>query len=489
MFLILCLLTLKTIASDNKKQEIDSLLNKTKELRKAGKLLLQLETAIKALDLSDERGYEQENAEAHLWVSDVLFKVGLYKESFEYLEHLQVIKYDNEDPEFQSESHGLKGKSYMGLNLPQQAYEEFQQQLACVKMLNGKIKKQSLVQVFRNLAAVFSQLEKPDSVRKYNKLQLDVLLELDEKENVLLYLDSYDCLGDFYTERGDFAKAELYLNKSLDLVDKYQIPVFFNTKTYKGNLELKKGNYKKALIYFEESVANMEKVGVWDEISRRYKFLANYYRYHKLGDKKAEDYEVGYTWVNDSLEKRNKQILDVVLNQIKGSREKEAAAKVAKSVTVSIVGLILLVVVITFFVWRVRHNRKLLGQKDEALQETEIMNRKLTGQIGENKFNDLIDLAKNNNPEFLIIFTELYPRFIQSLKIRDPNIRTTELEFCAMAFLNFSTKNIAEYTYVTVRAVQVRKNRLRKKFAIASDADFNTWMRGLAENENLDRMP
>jgi hypothetical protein len=65
------------------------------------------------------------------------------------------------------------------------------------------------------------------------------------------------------------------------------------------------------------------------------------------------------------------------------------------------------------------------------------------------------------------------------MKMRDPNLRSTELEFCAMAYLNFTTKNIAEYTFVTIRAVQIRKNRLRKKFEIPSDADFNNWMREL----------
>ncbi|MNE39864.1 hypothetical protein D3C81_1268960 [compost metagenome] len=53
-----------------------------------------------------------------------------------------------------------------------------------------------------------------------------------------------------------------------------------------------------------------------------------------------------------------------------------------------------------------------------------------------------------------------------------------------MTFLNFSTKNIAQYTFVTVRAVQVRKNRLRKKLNIASDIDFNNWMR-----EQIQRSP
>lgn len=93
------------------------------------------------------------------------------------------------------------------------------------------------------------------------------------------------------------------------------------------------------------------------------------------------------------------------------------------------------------------------------------------------KFNNLITLAKNNNAEFLTLFNELYPEFVESLKAINPKIRSSELEFCAMTFLNFSTKNIAEYTSVTIRAVQVRKNRLRKKFNIASDIDFNNWMR------------
>jgi len=101
-----------------------------------------------------------------------------------------------------------------------------------------------------------------------------------------------------------------------------------------------------------------------------------------------------------------------------------------------------------------------------------------------NNFNDLIALAKNNNAEFLALFSELYPEFAVSLRAINPKIRSSELEFCAMTFLNFSTKNIAQYTFVTVRAVQVRKNRLRKKLNIASDIDFNNWMR-----DQIQRIP
>ncbi|PRD49452.1 hypothetical protein C5745_01770 [Sphingobacterium haloxyli] len=130
-----------------------------------------------------------------------------------------------------------------------------------------------------------------------------------------------------------------------------------------------------------------------------------------------------------------------------------------------------------YFLWRAQRNRYVLKEKEVVLSEKETLNKALSTAIQENKFNDLLVLARNNSPEFLALFTELYPEFIQALKTIDPKIRNTELEFCAMAFLNFSTKNIAEYTFVTTRAVQIRKNRLRKKFNIPSDVDFNTWMR------------
>ena len=65
------------------------------------------------------------------------------------------------------------------------------------------------------------------------------------------------------------------------------------------------------------------------------------------------------------------------------------------------------------------------------------------------------------------------------MKQLDPNIRSSELYFCALAYLNFSTKDIANYTFVTTRAVQVRKNRMRKKYDIPSEIDFNEWFRDL----------
>jgi len=482
LFFILCLLTLKSIAADNKKQEIDSIVSKAKELQSQGQFLPQLETAIKALKLSDTYNYDEGKARAHFSMADALVYVGLYKEALQHLEAVEQTNYYKEKIIMQSEVHRVRGRAYTYLKLNQQAIREYYLQLGVIKNLEGDAQKISYLYTYANLCTVFDRLVQLDSVQKYIELQLRVLQGGDEKNYALMYLGLYDDLGQLYVRKGDFGRAQKYLDKSLELVDKYKIPQYSNTYLFLANLEIEKGNYKQALAFYEKSLAHKRALGDRNGVKDSYRHLADFYRKTKLDQAKVNEYERAFSRLNDSLEKENKQVIHLALNLILKSKDKETATKVSKSVTITVVILLVLIVVITFFIWRVRHNRRLLGQKEGELHETESLNRELIEQIGENKFNNLIDLAKSNNPEFLILFTELYPQFIQSLKTLDPNIRTTEMEFCAMAFLNFSTKNIAEYTYVTVRAVQVRKNRLRKKFNIPSEVDFNTWMHGLSEH-------
>lgn len=111
----------------------------------------------------------------------------------------------------------------------------------------------------------------------------------------------------------------------------------------------------------------------------------------------------------------------------------------------------------------------------------EVMKEKkeVTQKVDYEKVNELVMLAKNNDPLFLMNFKELYPQFVMTIKGINPNVRDSELYFCALTYLDFSTKDIAKYTYVTIRSVETRKNRLRKKYKIPSDKQLSTWMRDL----------
>jgi tetratricopeptide (TPR) repeat protein len=489
LLFILCLFTLKSIAEDRQKREVDSLLAKSMEFAQKGNLVTYIETAIKALNIANAADYDEGKAKSGSYVAEGLVTAGLFKEGLKQLDRIETTDYYKNEIFMQSEVYRLRGRAYGGLLLNQQALREFHLQQELIKKLSGEKKVKALQFNYENLSVVFQRLGQLDSMQKYTELQLDNLKVFAEKDAAMRYQIVYENLGRLYVQKGELAKAQLYLEKSLELTKKYKIPVVMNTYSTLGLLEKTRGNFKKAAAFYEEGLARKQAAGSRIGMQNSYRELADFYLTTNLNNAKANQYEMAFSRLNDSLESENRQVVDQVLNQILKLKDEESTTKVSRAGTIALNALLLLLVTVSFFFWRSKHNRKILVQKEEALQETETINKELTDQIGENKFNILLDLAKSNNPEFLILFTELYPQFIHALKSFDANLRSTELEFCAMAFLNFTTKNIAEYTFVTIRAVQVRKNRLRKKFDIPSDVDFNNWMRELAGTPTIPLAP
>lgn len=92
---------------------------------------------------------------------------------------------------------------------------------------------------------------------------------------------------------------------------------------------------------------------------------------------------------------------------------------------------------------------------------------------------EIIALAKKNSPRLLSKFRLVYPEFFEKISAIQPNLKNSELIFCIYLKLNLTTKEIATYMYVTPKAIQNRKNRLRKKLNIASEVDIYKWFNDL----------
>ncbi|WET49684.1 tetratricopeptide repeat protein [Chryseobacterium indologenes] len=82
------------------------------------------------------------------------------------------------------------------------------------------------------------------------------------------------------------------------------------------------------------------------------------------------------------------------------------------------------------------------------------------------------ELARKNDSSFLMKFKELYPDFISTLLKINPDLENSELAFCAMLKLHFSSKEIADYTFVQHRSVQQKKYRIRKRLNIPGEEDI-----------------
>ncbi len=92
---------------------------------------------------------------------------------------------------------------------------------------------------------------------------------------------------------------------------------------------------------------------------------------------------------------------------------------------------------------------------------------------------ELVILAKNKDQGFYQKFILAYPDLIDKLNKLCPTICRTELEFCAYLKLNFSTKQIATYTNSTIKSVECKKYRIRKKFDLDPSADIYVWINSI----------
>ena len=73
---------------------------------------------------------------------------------------------------------------------------------------------------------------------------------------------------------------------------------------------------------------------------------------------------------------------------------------------------------------------------------------------------------------------DFYSDFYTTLTSKHPELTLNDLRFIAMVKLNFSNKEIAQYGNMSIRTVESKKYRLRKKLDLPADLDFNQWVLG-----------
>ncbi|MBB6238358.1 DNA-binding CsgD family transcriptional regulator [Pedobacter sp. AK013] len=88
----------------------------------------------------------------------------------------------------------------------------------------------------------------------------------------------------------------------------------------------------------------------------------------------------------------------------------------------------------------------------------------------------IIELAHARDPSFMKRFSEAESIFIERLLQVSPQLLPAELTLCAYIRLNFDTKEIARTCKLSVRAVESRKYRIRKKLGIDGETNMYTWM-------------
>lgn len=108
-----------------------------------------------------------------------------------------------------------------------------------------------------------------------------------------------------------------------------------------------------------------------------------------------------------------------------------------------------------------------------------LKNQFITNNLTEENINEIMKLAQKDDPFFLDRFQFFFPDFFFRLNNRGTKLILSDQHLCAMMRLNLDTKQIATYTNTTVKSVESKKYRLRKKLNIPSGVEITQWILGV----------
>ena len=317
-FLFIQIIFILPLFSQNiNKKQVDSLLSVSYSKFAGFQFAESSKLANEASRLSSSNHYSEGMVKSNLYIAKVLVETGMDKNALSYLNKNYDEPYYKTDIVSQIETARLMGRIYGSLDFNELALQQFRKQLALSDELSDEKKRNlSKLWAYENLEYIFVALEKTDSVDKYlllQKMQLKTFRE-DEVFNELstLYANKAGTL----IRKGDYIAANDLLNKSIQFLDKYKSPYRYYTLERFGDLEAAKGNHEKAIGYYREALQNSLDLQVTQVSARLYKLLADYYiKLNKYPDL-TNDYLNKYKMLNDSLVEHNKQVVDIIMNQI-----------------------------------------------------------------------------------------------------------------------------------------------------------------------------
>ena len=442
-----------------------------------------IKTANTALKLSEKESYSKGITLSNIYIAKALSETGIYQSALKHLDNAEKEPFFEKYINAQIETYRLRGRIYGNLKMNDLAIREFYKQLRFSNQLNDSIsRKKSIFWAHQNLSQIFSNTEQYDSLWNHLIAQKKIIENLQTLPLSDTYHDLsaiYISFGEEHTRKGNYVAARNNLDSAVAILKKNKSNYFHEVFNKYGDLEDAIGNTKKATDYYKLALNNA--IDLKNKGAEQFgnKVLADYFLKNKLDAKETNEYLKRYQELNDSLKAVNNNVHEIILNQVLNQRNKEFKTQ-TKFYWIGFSALALLSVGLFLILWSLNRRKKanILSFKEE-LHKKEAFMEDFIKQHGQNKFEELIDLVKTNHPKFIILFKEIYPDFIAKLKVLDANIKDSEISFCALIYLNFTTKEIAKYTFVTIRAVQIRKNRLRKKYNIDSTDDLYIWIQNL----------
>lgn len=461
----------QAVATDIKKIS-DGLWIHSDDLNAAGKYKEALILNQELIKHSQKIEYSEGIVRGYCNIAIILSKLGKYQESFSFVRLAEKENKENSDKGMESVIYSTKGFIYSSLDFQNRSLHYLRKALVMSENIDDKHKREKVrAFTYSHMMYIYENSEKMDSAFYYSKKAFH---ELNNAYNssVLAYCYLY--------YKKDIDSSEYYLQYAGNEIKRKKSSPFERYTLYRffGELHEQKKDYDSSAYYYHKALQIGKETHLPKLTRDSYWFLCNIAELQN-DEKAAAAYLRKYTILSDSISRSQKKQMDFPIQQY--IKDSEEAYSLKEDRLKYLIGLVTIIFTLLLLAFIKRNKNKetlfknTIEEKDEVIMEREMETRQLKDKVKDG-FEEVVYLAKKNNPEFLTRFMEVYPDFYQALLKVYPDINSETLKFCALLKLNFSTKDISEYTFVTTRAVQIRKNRLRKKLNISSEENIYVWI-------------
>lgn len=477
--------------------QIDSLLLRTHYLnQKEGNIKGAIDIAFKAIEQSKKINYEYGIETGLYTVAVMLSDSRDFKKSIEYIEEAKKYKnFLNAHPGSEFNLLMLQASNNDELGFSSLAASCYHQ--AGATILKAKpFKKQQyyLMLLYKNAELGYSSTDSQYACYLKAKEiidQADHIFPKDFPQTEILAkkAEIYGKIGDIHLDEGNLDSARDCYNSMMTAADKLQSDFLKALALASlGKVAEKEEKYDEALAILTKSENVLKNNGIFSNLGVIYNMKQRIYK--KTGNKEKErEYLNLSKQLTDSLNNakdigRDKMVLNLI-NEKEAELDKSYTARKNTIILFSVSGM--LVLSFGYFIVRKSRKRKeqLLDEQQHMLEKTkEKLNEKtqeseLLQQKVQEAREGILVLARENHPEFWQNFRELYPYFREKLLAVNPELKVTELTFCAYIYLGFTTKEIAEYTFKATKTIENNRYNLRKRLGISPETDLVSYLHDL----------
>ncbi len=474
------------VVSQNINREIDSLFEEVINLEKRSPLKSQAEVR-NILALAKRHRYKLGVLKAELFLSESYIRTKEDQLALYYANSVDK-KISDEDVNLKVEALRFKGISLGRLGFIEDGSRLLHKAIIYVgksKVIEDRNKQLGFI--YANIALNYQENEiYGDSIGYYFQKSFSVFNAMEDnnihKNSCMAF--AFVNLGTFNLKKQNYEVAKAYFEKGLKLSEELKLDyISIEALSGIGSVEYFMGDTEQAEIHFHDALDLAKFTESIFYINDLYYNLAQTYKVLNKKDLSVY-YKEKYIQLNDSLSQSHQSSIDNSLRLFLYEKDKKTSSIVEITIAGIVLSSIIITVVFTYMRMYKRRLRNIqveaklvneqLEKKQELIKKFTIQNNSLKNQIDQG-----IRILEEGNPSFFLKFKEIHGDYIARLTELAPDILLSELRFCALIKLGLTTSEIAAYTKSTIRSVESRRYRLRKKFNIPADKDLSDWLLGI----------